>query len=70
MNKIDIKFGVKEILVLSAAIPFVYEQLNKIRYRYDTKRLKFFENHAKTRDVIFEDVLIDRNGNTWRKEVK
>ena len=68
MVNFDIKISSKEIMAIGVVIPLVYKACRKIKLKYDKKSSEARpenEGHG----VIFSDVIIDANGNKWRKEM-
>lgn len=59
-----IEIGLKEITALSVAIPLVYDRVRKLKQKYDKESAK----RKKAEPVVFEDIFVDAEGNTWRRE--
>ena len=72
MVNFDIKISSKEIMAIGVVIPLVYKACRKIKLKYD---IKYDKKSSEARPeneghgVIFSDVIIDANGNKWRKEM-
>lgn len=68
MKNVDIvvKIGAKEIVALCVGIPLMYKKLRDIKLKYDLKEKR---NDKDEKPIIFSDIIIDQDGNTWRKEV-
>ena len=62
-----IKIGAREIVALCVGIPLMYRKLRDIKLKYDKKSEKTKGTGADP--IIFSDVIIDQDGNTWRREV-
>lgn len=68
MKNVDImvKIGAKEIVALCVGIPLMYKKLRDIKLKYDLKEKRTDKDG---KPIIFSDIIIDQDGNTWRKEV-
>ena len=64
-TNLDIRIGLREILAIALAIPVVYEKLRKVKLKYD---LKEQVKGVKGVPVAFDDIIIDAQGRTWRRE--
>lgn len=62
---LDIRIGAKELLAIACAIPIVYERVRKVKLKYD---LKEQSKGVKGTPVMFDDIIIDAQGRTWRRE--
>ncbi len=65
MNNLKIRIGAKEIAAIAVAIPFIYERIRKIKLKYD---LKEQVKGVKGTPVVFDDIIIDAQGRTWKLE--
>lgn len=62
---LDIHIGFKEIATIALAIPVIYDKLRKVKLKYD---LKEQTKGIKGTPVVFDDIIIDAQGRTWKLE--